>query len=446
MNLRRYSMNNSKHLKKVLLTMIDSLSTEHRDFFLNPDTNFTRQRKLPLNEVVKLILCMEAGSLKDELYKYFGLNIENPTASAFVQQRGKIKADAFQWLFHSFNDATRNKKNNLYKGYRLLAIDGSSIPIRTDVSDKDTYVVRNGNHIGYNAYHLNASYDLLEHTYDDVILQGEAHLNENYAFNKLIDRYDKEKAIFIADRGYESYNSFVHVINSGQKFLVRIKDIHSPTSMARGMHLNADGEFDIDVCRTLTTKQTKETKEHPELYKIMVKNNVFEFFSKENPFYNFKCRIIRFKITEDTYETIITSLDRNEFDVNDIKNLYNLRWGIETSFRELKYAVCLNAFHAKKNESIKQEIYARLLFYNFSERIMRAVSPKISKRDRKYKYQINFTRAFHNIRIFLRNKKGGKQPPLESIIAKEMEPIRPNRSNPRKVRIKHAVYFVYRFD
>ena len=91
-----------------------------------------------------------------------------------------------------------------------------------------------------------------------------------------------------------------------------------------------------------------------------------------------------------------------KFDIDEIKHLYHLRWGIETSFRELKYAVNLNAFHSKKHNSIKQEIYARLLFYNFSERIMRQIKPKESKNGRKYIYQINFTRAFHNIRAFLR--------------------------------------------
>ena len=33
-----------------------------------------------------------------------------------------------------------------------------------------------------------------------------------------------------------------------------------------------------------------------------------------------------------------------------------MRWGIETVFRELKYTIGLNAFHAKKRELIKQEI------------------------------------------------------------------------------------------
>ena len=79
-----------------------------------------------------------------------------------------------------------------------------------------------------------------------------------------------------------------------------------------------------------------------------------------------------------------------------------MRWGIETSFRELKYAIGLNSFHSRKRDFIKQEIYARLTLYNFCERIIKKVT--LPKRKRKYDYQINFTRAFHI-------KKGGKHPP-----------------------------------
>ena len=124
-----------------------------------------------------------------------------------------------------------------------------------------------------------------------------------------------------------------------------------------------------------------------------------------------------------------------------------MRWGIETSFRELKYAVGLCAFHAKNKESIKQEIYAKILFSNFSEKIIRNVEPKQTNKKRKYIYTINSTRAFHIIRIFLKKKNGGHRPPnIVSIIANEIEPIRPGRSDPRKIRAQAPVNFFYRYQ
>lgn len=52
-----------------------------------------------------------------------------------------------------------------------------------------------------------------------------------------------------------------------------------------------------------------------------------------------------------------------------IKELYASRWGIETSFRDLKYTIGMLNFHSKKVMCIQQEIYARMVMYNFVQMI-----------------------------------------------------------------------------
>ncbi len=59
------------------------------------------------------------------------------------------------------------------------------------------------------------------------------------------------------------------------------------------------------------------------------------------------------------YETLATSLPRS-FTIEDMKELYHMRWGIRTSFRELKYCIGLVDLHGKKDEFVKQEIYSAL--------------------------------------------------------------------------------------
>ena len=392
---------------------------------------------------------MGANSIKDELYDLTDYST-TPTSSAFVQQRGKLLSDAFRYIFESFNEKTYSSKNKLFKGYRLLAIDGSSVPISHNPDDEDTYikqVTKNGTPAkGHNAFHLTASYDLPDHTYDDVVIQGEAHLSENDAFNTLVKRNQSNNSIFICDRGFESLNSFVHVMKVNKKYLIRVKDIGSNGILSSLPKQEAE-EFDIDYQFIATTRQMNEVKAHREIYKYLSTTSRFDHFEDGNPYYPIDMRIIRIKIGENSYESIITNLSRNEFTTDDIKKLYGMRWGIETSFRELKYAVGMNGFHAKKRESIKQEIYAKLVFYNFSERIIRKVKPKRSKKDRKYLYAINSTRAFHNIRTYLKKKRGGQKPPdIEAIIANDIEPIRPGRSDPRKVRKQNPVHFIYRLQ
>lgn len=97
-----------------------------------------------------------------------------PTVSSFIQARDKIKPDAFHTLFTLFNLFNgRTRKPKLYNGYRLLAVDGSKLLITSKIRDKNT-TIQNANNSDkpFSAYHLNTSYDILEYTYDDVILQG----------------------------------------------------------------------------------------------------------------------------------------------------------------------------------------------------------------------------------------------------------------------------------
>jgi len=118
----------------------------------------------------------------------------------------------------------------------------------------------------------------------------------------------------------------------------------------------------------LTRKQTKEVKTHPEQYKILPKSSPFDYLDlHDRKYYALNFRVVRFAISEDSHECIITNLPKEEFPADEIRKIHAMRWGIETSFRELKYAVGLSCFHSKKVEYIMQEIYARLILYNYCE-------------------------------------------------------------------------------
>lgn len=63
--------------------------------------------------------------------------------------------------------------------------------------------------------------------------------------------------------------------------------------------------------------------------------------------------------------------------------LYGLRWGIETSFRELKHVLGAKNFHAKEREYIEMEIWARLILYNFCSIITAHVVIEQKDKERK---------------------------------------------------------------
>jgi len=85
-----------------------------------------------------------------------------------------------------------------------------------------------------------------------------------------------------------------------------------------------------------------------------------------------------------------------------------MRWEIESSYRELKYAIGLTNFHSRKDDSIKQEIFASLIMYNLCERIT-AHAVVSQSEGNKHIYQVNFTMAIYVCLQFYRNKD--KSPP-----------------------------------
>ncbi|MNU98481.1 Transposase DDE domain protein [compost metagenome] len=431
-------------LKNKLTSLIREMSAAPAPYVNNPETDFTRKRKLSFETVMHLLISMGGNSLYKELLESQGYNIKTATTSAFVQQRHKILPSAVEFLFHQFTQSYTDLKN--YHGYRLLAIDGSDLQIAVDPADTNTYFQNQPGTKGYNLLHLNAAYDLCNRLYVDAIVQPRRQWNEGKALATMVDRSPiPGKTIVIADRGYESYNNFAHVERKGWNYVIRVRDLNSKGILS-GLYLPSSGAFDTNVHLTLTKKQTKAIKAEPEKYKFVPSTSTFDFLDlQENLFYPMSFRVVRFILPSGDYETVITNLPATEFPPDEIKSIYNLRWGIETSFRALKYTVGLTHFHAKKQAFIVQEIFARMILYNFAEMMTSHVV--ISRMNKRHTYQVNFTVAVHVCRHFLRSRDDEPPPDVEALIRKNILPIRPihqGQKNTRKIRHKSAVSFVYR--
>lgn len=433
-------MNFFENVKKVLLEKIQTMASCPEPFVRNPGSDFTRTRKLDFATTIRCLIAMESGSLKKELLELFQYHPDTATASAFHQQRKKILPEALEFLFRQFNNAFSQYQT--YHGYRLLACDGTALNIARNPMDQDNYFQSNPGEKGFNQLHLNALYDLGSRRYVDAVIQPGRKNNECRALADMIDRCDAgHKTIFIADRGYESYNIFAHAEQRDMYYLVRVKDIGRTNSMTSSFGLPQTEEFDADVHLTLTRKQAKQARACSGLYKFLPNNSTFDFLEK-NECYPMTLRVVRFLLTTDTYECLITNLPRDAFSPDELKTLYGMRWGIETSFRELKYAIGLSCLHAKKVEYIKQEIFARLLLYNFCEIITTHVV--IQQKDTKHAYQVNYTLAIHICRHFLRLHTDISPPNVEMLIQKNILPVRPGRSDPRKAKHQSFVSFLYR--
>ena len=290
-----------KTIKRALKRCINKISEHPEVFAKNPEKDFTRVRKLPFKQVLKSVLSMTGKSIRGELMDYFGLTPAMPTVSAFVQQRNKIDHRAFESLFHNFTSAVDEQK--MFKGYRLLAVDGSDLHTPTNSKDKASFYEGVNGQKSYNLFHLNTLYDIQRKIYVDAIVQESKHENEHRALVTMVDRDTCfVPTIYIADRGYESYNNMAHIIEKKQKFLIRVRDI-GRKGIVSGLSLPDKDEFDIVFSFGLTRKQTKDSKQCG--LKFIPSNVIFDYLpktSKKNvpmiPYY-ISFRLVRFKLTED---------------------------------------------------------------------------------------------------------------------------------------------------
>lgn len=430
----------ASYVRHILNGIITRMSNNPSQFANNPDTDFKRNRKISFTNLVNMLLSFGGNSLNKELYDYYKqIDIETPTASALVQQRNKLKPEAMEFLFNEFNKTFKNPVT--YKGYRLLAVDSSTLTYDGYNTD-DTY---RPNSCGWNQFQLHAMFDVLNKIYVDVHIEPRTGNNEPKAAREMAKRtLIDEKRIIICDRGYGGFNLIEHINRTpNADYLIRIKD-----NLWNELSDIPMTNIDTQLTFTLTTSKNKENKEDREKGKLKFVHTKRTRRGRTTSNWDFESeftltvRIVRIQTGENTYETIATSLPKSIFPFSAIKELYKMRWGIETSFRELKYAIALTSFHSKKREFILQEIYARLAMYNFCQRIIMSVVIAQDKK-KKWMYQANFTMGIYICRNYFRCRSPDEQD-VEREIRNYILPIRPDRTDTRKVIPKAAVFFLYR--
>lgn len=426
-----------QELDEAISIAIDKYKEEYGEL---KKSNFSRKRVLTRETMIKLPLSFGGGSLNKELHEA-GINV---TASAFSQQRDKLSSMLFEEVFEQFNNIHHDTKT--YKGYKVLAVDGTTVNMPRNPKS-DTFVTYDGNPKGYNQYHVNPLYDVLNKTYQHCVIQPQPQQDEVGALTFMLQWYNfTEKTLIVADRGYESYNVFCHLMNTPNvDFLIRVKQNNSAMREIKKLPMM---ELDTDVSFVISTTQTKFDKENNHILLQVQKNKDRIYSPKTNAGrwdfpspYPMKFRVVRILLDTGEYETLATSLPRS-ITPSEIKELYHARWGIETAFRELKYGIGLVNLHSKKSDSVRQEIFAAMTMSNFCSRIASTIVMK-QKKDNMYEYKVNMKMAIYLCKKFYRMENADANQLMHDI-AKYTEPIRQGRSDERNLKAKSFVGFVYR--
>lgn len=400
--------------------------------------NDLRSRKLSVEKIIHLLIGADGGSLAKELHRV-GIDA---TPAAVSQRRATIPPDVFRDVFRHFNAASVDGET--FHGYRLLAVDGTSVNIPRN-PNAPSFVYNDSAPQGYNQLHLNPLFDLCNKTFFDAVIQPEPRKDEIGALVEMLKRNNFDRpTIIIADRGYEAYNLLAHCIEKANTdFLIRVKQNHSAMREIAKLPMC---ELDCSISFTITTTQTNEDKRNHYIFLQVPKKSKPDSKTRRARWdfpspYKMRLRIVRFQLDTGEFETIATSLP-GTFTVEDIKELYHMRWGIEISFRDLKYTLGLVNLHGKRDTYAEQEIYAAMTMFNLTSRIIRQVIVQQPK-DGAYAYRVNFKMATALCKEYFRTP-GAEGAELMRQIARYTVPVRPGRADERNLKVKGFVGFTYR--
>lgn len=290
----------------------------------NSEKDFKRTRKLTFSDVIMYTIGNTRSPLELEAQRFSKyLTANEISGAALCKARQKIKYTAFEELFEqTAASAPRDKQFHAVSTFDVL----------------NEMFIRSKFHFG---------------TADERELAG-----------KMIDAvaqeesYKDEPQIWIFDRGFPSLSLIQKLLEHRLYFVMRVS-----SSFLKEVNAFRKSKY---VDRVIHI----EYSEHRAAHNHMHAEGISQF----------DLRCVRIKLSSGKEEILVTNLDRKDFPKRDIKEIYCLRWGIETGFNYLKNAVFVEEFVSKTENGLAQDYFVSLLVYNFATCICGSMHPDIPKK------------------------------------------------------------------
>jgi hypothetical protein len=404
---------------KNFITIVSG-NREILDKFCVSDRNFTRNRKLPFARLALLITKLCKKTLSIELEKFFEeMGCPMPcSVSAFTQQRIKLEPVFFyywnrvlqaSYYFYNGNDVRR------WKGYRVIAADGSSISLVNSPSLSSYFGGQSNQQTNFVLAKTFYHYDVL----NDLILLPQIKPYRYGELNMAYESIDKteEDMLMLYDRNFSNYKMVaLHMWQEKErKFVIRGKETQ-----------NIIKEF-IKGGKPSSVIYMKPTLSSIAGLKkagfIITTNTLL------------KVRLVRVELPQ-SIEVLITNLWEEEgYPVSEFKDLYFMRWGVETNISVQKNILQLESFSGLTVQSVLQDFYATVMMTNLHSILIKDAQQTIEEtlKHRKYPMKINKNKSFGKLKVnlvslFLSNDIEAILQKLHSHFVRDVIPIRKGRS------------------
>jgi len=384
------------------------------------DKDFIRTRKLPFARLVLLIAKLCKKTLSIELEKFFEEmgGTMNCSVSAFTQQRLKLRPVFFYWwnmvlwgsYYLHYSNAVRR-----WKGYRVIAADGSSISLINNPALRRYFGGQSNQQTNFVLAKTFYHYDVL----NELILLPQI---KPYRYGELNIAYEtidrtEEDMLTLYDRNFSNYKMVaLHLWQEKErKFVIRAKETQNmitafiesgKISSIVYMHPTASAIAGLKKSGFIITKDTL-----------------------------LKVRLVRVELPG-SIEVLITNLwEEDDHPAEEFKDLYFMRWGVETNISVQKNILQLESFSGLTVHSVLQDFYATVMMANLHSILIKDAQQTIEDtlKHRKYPMKINKNKSFGKLKVnlvslFVTNDVEAILQKLHTHFVKEVIPIRKGRS------------------
>lgn len=353
-------------------------------------------------------------------------SIQHVTKGAFSQARAKLKPEAFKELnevgLKVFYEEAPYLK---WKGYRLLAIDGSTVVLPKHKSVEEEFGTTG---FGPNAdsprsvARISMLYDVLNYTTLDGQISG-YDTGEKTLLEGHLNSVAPGRDLLLMDRGYPSLSLLFKLQQEGIDYCIRMKD----NWWKEVRKMLGSGETD-----KIVTFELPEKEENRALLE--------QYGTGDN---SITCRLVAVSIPgQDTVEVLCTSVtDAQKLPYECFAGLYHKRWNIEEGYKLYKCRAGLEEFSGKTAIAVKQDFFAKIFAISTMAVLAFPIEEKIKKEyeksKRKHPHKINRTNALSMAReigvmIFMGRKITEAISAFDEILRSNTEIIRDGRAFPRK--------------
>lgn len=398
---------------RIVYNILYSEGFKERNRMQNKD--FTRNRKLKFHELCILIIKGAKRGTQASINAFLSeisKSVQEYSKAAFCKARQKIKPEAFKELFDVTAAHFYTNKYKKHRGYRVCAIDGSDLNLPNTKELLEHFGSENYNNRVQVQAQISCLYDVLNHVILDAYIEPYKTNERKLALAHLdyLNEHRTENELLLMDRGYPSEELLLAMEKNKFKYVMRS---------------NKDNFF----------REIKAVKSHDEIITRKCKDgNVLTI------------RVVTVMLSDNKSETLITNIMDESFSNDDFREIYHMRWGIETRYNDLKNKFQLENFSGISLMCIMQDFFATLFLSNLLAYIELDCEKELeeinSSDERQYQYKINTMLAISTlkdnvIQLLITDSKFKQLRLLSKIqsrLLKCLTPVRHNRSFPRAIK------------